>query len=96
MPPGNYPRTHAGFHFDSTVFYIVCWMPAFTYYLIVNLAANIAFNQSGYYAVAETQIPRPHSVTGTNQSINQSVSRFLNWRKWCNHCKDHWLGDVTR
>jgi len=26
-----------------------------------------------------------------DQSINQSISRFLKWPKWYNHCKDHWL-----
>jgi len=33
-----------------SAFYVVCWMPAFTYYLVFNLASNIAFNESGYYA----------------------------------------------
>jgi len=79
--PGKLPPTHAGFHFDSTVFYIVCWMPAFTYYLVVNLAANIAFNQSGYYAVSGTQILRPGNARGPqshrSRSINQSISRFF-------------------
>jgi len=34
-----------------SAFYVVCWMPAFTYYLIFNLTTNIPFNESGYYAV---------------------------------------------
>jgi len=25
-------------------------------------------------------------------SVNQSISRFLQWTKWCNHCKDHYVG----
>jgi len=30
------------------------------------------------------------------QSINQSIRQFLKWPKWCSHCKDHWLGNVSR
>ena len=29
-------------------------------------------------------------------SMNQSISRFLQWPKWCNHCKDHQPDDVSR
>jgi len=36
---------------------------------------------------------------GALSSINQSISRFLKWPKWCNHCKDHyvsrWCQDMT-
>ena len=36
---------------------------------------------------------------GALSSINQSISRFLTWPKWCNHCKDHyvsrWCQDMT-
>jgi len=31
-----------------------------------------------------------------NQSISQSVSKFSKWLKYCNHCKDHQLDDVSR
>ena len=24
-----------------------------------------------------------------SQSVSQSVSKFIKWPKWCNHCKDH-------
>jgi len=27
-------------------------------------------------------------------AVNQSISRFLQWPKWCNQCKDHLLDDV--
>ena len=28
--------------------------------------------------------------------INQSINQFLKWPKWHSHCKDHWLGDVSK
>ena len=29
------------------------------------------------------------ATSGYHYSVNQSISRFLQWPKWCNHCKDH-------
>ena len=31
-----------------------------------------------------------------SDSINQSVNQFLKCPKWHSHCKDHWLGDVSK
>ena len=35
-------------------------------------------------------------IRNVTQSMNQSISRFLQWPKWCNHCKDHQPDDVSR
>ena len=47
------------------------------------------------------QLTRPtthqsNTTTSTAQSINQSISYFLKWPKWHSHCKDHWLGKVSK
>jgi len=34
-----------------SAFYIICWMPAFTLYLVYNLAPSMTLSESGYYAV---------------------------------------------
>jgi len=31
-----------------------------------------------------------------SESINQSIKLFLKWPKWHSHCKDHWLGEVSK
>ena len=28
--------------------------------------------------------------------VNQSINYFLKWPKWHSHCKDHWLGEVSK
>jgi len=36
----------------------------------------------------------PNQQRQSTEGINQSISRFLQWPKWCNQCKDHLLDDV--
>ena len=36
-----------------------------------------------------------HIMGHDDFTFNQSINQFLKWPNWHNHCKDHWLGDVT-
>jgi len=47
------------------------------------------------------KVGNKHYTCTVNQSINQSINQSVNqqifkWPKWCNHCKDRWLDDVSR
>ena len=41
-------------------------------------------------------LPPNQQRQSTEGTIKQPISKFLKWPKWCNHCKDHQLDDVSR
>ena len=46
--------------------------------------------------VASPGIDRQTTTRNDLLSINQSNQLFLKWPKWHGHCKDHWLGEVSK
>ena len=66
---------------------------------LLDVGATVHHSLNCTHVVRRTSLAQCRPTRGTDlvyvrsythrQAINQSVSRFLKWPKWCNHCKNY-------